>query len=138
MRQSIRPHAQPKFPARLSLTRQLGYRRRLAIEGALMAEGEYEGLPQFTVRFFELGKHEDGGPRGRSYYDDEIDEELQRLGLGEVVGGGMWLDGSGCDIHIVVRAPEAALRVIREVLRRLGAPASTSICGATGESAVYE
>ena len=103
-----------------------------------MAETEDEGWPEFAVRFRELGVHEDGGPRGRSYYDDEIDEELQRLGLGEVVGGGTWLDGSGCDIHIAVRDPEAGLRVIREVLRRLGAPPSTRIRGDTGEFAVYE
>jgi hypothetical protein len=60
------------------------------------------------------------------------------LGLGEVVGGGTWLDGSECDIHVAVSDPEAGLWVIREVLRRLNAPASTRIRGDSGEYAVYE
>jgi hypothetical protein len=103
-----------------------------------MADTENDGWPEFSVRFRELGVHEDGEPRGRSYYEDEIDEELQRLDLGEVVGGGTWLDGSGCDMHVAVRDPDAGLRVIRDVLRRLGAPPSTRIVGDAGEYGVYD
>jgi hypothetical protein len=102
-----------------------------------MADDEGEGWPEFAVRFRELGIHEGGEPRGRSYYEDELEEELERLGLGEVVGGGTWLDGRGCDIHVAVRDPEAGLRLIREVLQRLGAPPSTRIVGDAGEYSVY-
>ena len=80
-----------------------------------MAADEEEGWPEYTVFFRELGAH----AGGRSYYEDELEEELERLNLGEVVGGGTWMDGSGCDIHIAVRDPEAGLRAIRELLRRL-------------------
>jgi hypothetical protein len=99
-----------------------------------MSHDEGEGLPEFSVIFRELGED----VSGRSYYEDELDEELERLGLGQVVGGGTWLDGSGCDIDIEVRDPEAGLRVIREVLRRLDAPPSTRIRGGGVEYAVYE
>jgi hypothetical protein len=98
-----------------------------------MAEGE-DVWPEFSVLFRELGSH----AGGRSYYEDELDDELQRLGIGEVVGGGTWLDGRGCDMQIVVRDPVAGLRVIRDVLRRLNAPASTRILGDAGEYALYE
>ncbi len=46
---------------------------------------------------------------------------------------GNWLDGSGCELHVEVSDPVAGLRVIREVLRRLNAPASTRIVGDAGE-----
>jgi hypothetical protein len=88
---------------------------------------------EFTVLFRDLGVHEDGSPRGRSYYEDELGEELERLGLGGVAGGGTWMDGSGCDMTVEVSDPTAGLRVIRDVLRRLGAPASTRIVGESGE-----
>lgn len=88
---------------------------------------------EFSVRFRELGVHEDGSPRGRSYFEDEVEEELERLGIGEVVGGGTWLDGSGCHFDVVVSDPVAGLRVLREALRRLGAPPSTRIFGDAGE-----
>jgi hypothetical protein len=99
-----------------------------------MSHDEDEGWPEFSVFFRELGEH----AGGRSYYEDELEEELERLGLGEVVGGGTWLDGSGCDIHVAVRDPVAGLRVIREVLRRLNAPPSTRIRGDGAEFSVYE
>ncbi len=99
-----------------------------------MADDEDGGWLEFSVFFRELGEH----AGGRSYYEDELEEELERLGLGEVVGGGTWMDGSGCDIHIAVRDSEAGLRVIREVLRRLNAPPSTRIRGNGMEFAVYE
>ena len=99
-----------------------------------MADDDDEGWPEFSVFFRELGEHADG----RSYYEDELEEELERLGLGEVVGGGTWMDGRGCDIHIAVRDPEAGLRVIRAVLRRLKAPLSTRIRGDGVEFAVYD
>jgi hypothetical protein len=99
-----------------------------------MTDDEDEGWTEFAVFFRELGEHADG----RSYYEDELEEELERLGLGEVVGGGTWMDGSGCDIHIAVRDAEAGLRVIREMLRRLNAPPSTRILGDGVEFAVYE
>ena len=99
-----------------------------------MADDGDQGWPEFSVLFRELGDH----AGGRSYYEDELDEELQRLDLGEVVGGGTWMDGSGCDMHVAVRDPVAGLRVIREVLQRLNAPASTRISGDAGEFAVYE
>jgi hypothetical protein len=88
---------------------------------------------EFMVLFSDLGVHEDGNPRGRSYYEDELEEELERLGLGEVVGGGTWMDGSGCNMTVEVSDPQAGLRVIREVLRRLAAPASTRIVRTSGE-----
>jgi hypothetical protein len=88
----------------------------------------------FSILFRELGAH----AGGRSYYEDELEEELERLGLGEVVGGGTWMDGSGCDIGVVVSDSEAGLRVIRDVLRRLHAPESTRIVGDSGEYGVYE
>jgi hypothetical protein len=99
-----------------------------------MTNDKDEGWPEFSVFFRELGAH----AGGRSYYEDELEEELERLNLGEVLGGGTWLDGSGCDIHIAVREREAGLRVIREVLRRLNAPPSTRIQGDGVEFAVYE
>jgi hypothetical protein len=98
------------------------------------AGAEDKGWPEFSVIFRELGAH----AGGRSYYEDELDEELHRLNLGEVVGGGTWMDGSGCDMHVEVRDPVAGLRVIREVLQRLNAPASTRIRGDAGEFTVYE
>jgi hypothetical protein len=93
-----------------------------------------EDWPEFSVFFRELGAH----AGGRSYYEDELEEELERLSLGEVVGGGTWMDGSGCDIHIAVRDAAEGLRVIREVLRRLNAPPSTRIRNDGGEFPVYE
>lgn len=89
---------------------------------------------EFSVLFRELGPH----AGGRSYYEDELEEELQRLGIGEVVGGGTWMDGSGCDMDVNVSDPVAGLAVIRQVLQRLNAPSSTRICGDSGEFAVYE
>jgi hypothetical protein len=75
---------------------------------------------------------------GGGSYEDELEEELERLGLGEVVGGGTWMGGSGCDIHVRVRDPETGLRAIPEVLRRFEAPASTRIRGDADEFPVYE
>lgn len=98
-----------------------------------MADTEAEQWPEFSVFFRELGAH----AGGRSYYEDELEEELERLGIGEVVGGGTWMDGSGCDIHIAVTDTAAGLRVIQEVLRRLDAPPSTRIRGDSGEYEVY-
>ena len=89
---------------------------------------------EFSVLFKELGEHADG----RSYYEDELDDELQQLGLGEVTGGGTWLDGRGCDMQIEVSDPVAGLRVIREVLRRLNAPVSTRIKSQAGEFRLEE
>src|SRR5262245_35030285 len=89
---------------------------------------------EFSVLFRELGAH----AGGRSDYEGEVEEEVQRLGLGEVVGGGTWMDGSGCDMQVEVSDPEAGLRVIREVLRRLKAPTSTRIIGDAGEWRVYD
>jgi hypothetical protein len=91
----------------------------------------------FTILVRELGVHEDGAPRGRSYFEDELEEELEGQGLGEVTGGGSWMDGSGCDIQVIVSDPEAGLLLIRDVLRRLGAPESTRILGETGEHRLY-
>lgn len=92
-----------------------------------MAEAE-RTWHEFSVLFSELGPH----AGGRSYYEDEL-EELEQLEIGEIVGAGTWMDGSGCDIDIAVSDPVAGLRVIREVLRRLHAPASTRIFGESGE-----
>lgn len=90
---------------------------------------------EYSIYFREPGSH----AGGRSYYEDDLEEELERLGLGVVVGGGTWLDGSGCDIQVSVRDPEAGLRVIRDVLRRLNAPTSTRIQADHGESySVYD
>ncbi len=91
----------------------------------------------FTILFRELGVYEGGARRGRSYFEDELEEELEAKGLGEVTGGGSWMDGSGCDIQVSVSDAEAALRLIRDVLRRLGAPDSTRILGETGEHRLY-
>jgi hypothetical protein len=99
-----------------------------------MTADEDDELPEFSVFFRELGSH----AGGRSYYEDELEEELERRGLGEVVGGGTWMDGSGCDIHVVVRDAKTGLAVIREVLRRLNAPSSTRILGDGVEFPVYE
>jgi hypothetical protein len=99
-----------------------------------VVEDKDKGWPEFSILFRELGVH----AGGRSYYEDELEEELERLKLGEVVGGGTWMDGSGCDIHVAVSDPEAGLQVIREILRRLNAPASTRIRGESGEYSVYE
>jgi hypothetical protein len=93
---------------------------------------------EFMIFFRDLGVHPCGTPRGRSYYEDEIEEELERLGIGEVVGGGTWMDGSGCNISVEVSNPEAGLRVIRDVLRRLDAPTSTRIICESSEYSVYE
>jgi hypothetical protein len=93
---------------------------------------------EFMIVFRDLGVHPGGTPRGRSYYEDEIEEELERLGIGEVVGGGTWMDGSGCNISVEVSDPEAGLSLIREVLRRLDAPASTKIHCESKEYSVYE
>jgi hypothetical protein len=99
-----------------------------------MADKEDNLWQELSIHFRELGDH----CNGRSYYEDEIEEELERLDLGEVVGAGTWLNGSGCHIDVEVRDPVAALRVIREILQRLKAPASTRILGDDGEFAVYE
>jgi hypothetical protein len=98
-----------------------------------MAEAE-RTWHDFSVVFRELGDHVDG----RSAYEDDLQGELQRLGIGEVLGGGTWLDGTGCDIDIRVSNPVAGLRAIREVLRELAAPISTRIIGDAGEFPVYE
>jgi hypothetical protein len=103
-------------------------------EGFSVADDEEEGWPEFSILFRELGAH----AGGRSYYEDELEEELERLCLGEVVGGGTWLDGSAWDIHVEVSDPAVGLRVIQDVLRRLNAPASTRIRGESGEYRVYE
>ena len=89
---------------------------------------------EFSVLFRELGPH----AGGRSYYEDELEEELERLGIGEIVGAGTWMDGSGCDIDVAVSDPVAGLRVIRDVLQRLNAPASTRIFGESGELPLVE
>jgi hypothetical protein len=77
---------------------------------------------------FRPGMH----PADRGYFDDELEEALEKAGLGEIVGGGTAMDGSFCDIGIAVTNLEAALQLIREVLRRCDAPTSTVIV--SGES----
>jgi hypothetical protein len=88
----------------------------------------------FAVVFLELGDHVDG----RSAYEDDLHGELRRLGIGEVLGGGTWLDGSGCDIDIRVSDPVAGLRAIRVVLQELVAPFSTRVIGDASEFPLYE
>jgi hypothetical protein len=95
---------------------------------------EDRSWPEVTIFFRELGEH----ASGRSYYEDELEDELERLGLGEVVGGGTWLDGRGCDIQVQIRDQNAGLRLIRDVLKRLNAPGSTRIRGDFGELSVYD
>jgi hypothetical protein len=99
-----------------------------------MADDDDDGWTEFSVFFRELGSH----AGGRSFYEDPLEEELERLGLGEVVGGGTWLDGRGCDIHIAVQDAAEGLRVIREVLRGLNAPPSTRIRGDGIDLPLYE
>lgn len=84
---------------------------------------------EFRIHFRELGEH----AGGRSFYEDELDDELERLGLGEVIGGGTSLIGGGCDLEVSVWDAREGLRVIREVLARLNAPESTVIHGDDGE-----
>lgn len=98
-----------------------------------MAEDEI-AWHSFTVLFRELGEFVDG----RSAYEDDIEAELERLGIGEVHGGGTWLDGSGCDISVSVTDPVAGLRAIREVLRALAAPDSKRIISDAGEFPLYD
>jgi hypothetical protein len=93
----------------------------------------------FAVVFRELGEFVDG----RAAYEDDLQGELRRLGIGEVLGGGSSLDdddedGEACDIDIQVTDPVAGLRAIRVVLQDIGAPFSTRIIGDDGEFPVYE
>lgn len=69
-------------------------------------------------------------------FEDPINEELQRLGLGEVSGGGSQLgdarpDGSRpiefCGIDVDTDNVDHAREVLRTLLPRLGCPAGTQL-----------
>lgn len=71
-----------------------------------------------------------------SKFEDRIDPELARHGLGSVSGGGSFLsdprpDGSrvveSCGIDVDVTDLPAALAVLRDVLPRLDAPAGSEL-----------
>ena len=64
-------------------------------------------------------------PLDRGDYEDEIEDALEELNLGEVIGGGTAMDGTFCDISVCVSNLEEGIRVIREVLQRCEAPEST-------------
>lgn len=91
---------------------------------------------------------EDIGPLDRGEkYEDPIDAELGRLGLGAVSGGGSQLggerpDGSQaiefCGIDVDVTDLERALVLLRDLLPRLGAPAGTELHYTRGGSRLQD
>lgn len=68
---------------------------------------------------------------GRNFDRDEIEEALDdaltEAELGEVTGGGAFLDGSGCDITVDVNDAARGLEVVRQVLVEMQVPSSTTI-----------
>jgi hypothetical protein len=131
---SVRGVSQSWLPPSSRSGTRLFY-RLLRGGGIPMAEGQNERWREFAIFSRDLGS--DAG--GRGYHEDDLEEELERLGLGEVVDGGTWMDGSEFGIQVAVRDPQAGLRVIREVLLRRNAPGSTRIRSDDGESfSIYE
>ena len=64
-------------------------------------------------------------------FEDPLNEALSVAGLGEVAGGGSQL-GEGdtivyCGLDVFVSNRDIGLQIIRDVLRRLGAPEGTKI-----------
>ena len=65
-------------------------------------------------------------------FDDPLQAALETEDLGEVSGGGSQLAGRGkeiefCGLDVEVTDRERGLQVIRDVMRRLGAPPGTVI-----------
>jgi hypothetical protein len=64
-------------------------------------------------------------------FEDPLDDALTSANVGRVSGGGSQL-GEGatveyCGIDVVVRDRQRGLNVVRETMRKLGAPAGTAI-----------
>jgi hypothetical protein len=77
---------------------------------------------------FEPGALTSAGFYGRDEIEDPLNEALIEARLGEVTGGGGGIRGSSIDIEITNTIHfEEALTLIRQVLRDIGAPASTKI-----------
>ncbi len=86
-----------------------------------------ETEPIFLEIFITADAFQASGFEGRSAVEDEVDEDLEETGLGEVTGGGSGIYGVNIDIEVEDEDFEAALNLIRETLRRIEVPKSTVI-----------
>jgi hypothetical protein len=67
--------------------------------------------------------------RGKKY-EDPLAAALADAGLGKVTGGGQQLDGGSieyCGVDVILNNRAQGLALLKDVLRRLGAPAGTMI-----------
>lgn len=65
-------------------------------------------------------------------YEDPLDEKIQELSLGEVTGGGSFLEDNGeiasCDIEICVKdSSEETINIIKETLEKLNIPKGSKL-----------
>jgi len=80
-------------------------------------------------------------PLDRHDIEDEIGEALEAEGVGEVTGGGGFVeppeDGPACNIDIDATDVDRAVAVIRAVLRRLKVDPRTEVVVTEPEERVY-
>ena len=64
-------------------------------------------------------------------YEDPLTEELERLGFGEVDGGGTMQNNDGeiafCDVHMLLTHPQQAIPAVKSFLERRGAPKGSTL-----------
>jgi hypothetical protein len=105
----------PEFAARGEV--MLGFAESAAAEGRF---------------FFYVRIPKSVGPLDRcDLYEDPLQEALSAADLGEITGGGSQLGDGGsiayCGLDVVVTDRGRGLALIRETMRRLGAPSGTVI-----------
>ena len=72
---------------------------------------------------------------GRDVPEDALAEALIKANLGEVTGGGAGPGSSNIDVEVADLS--RGLKVVRETLKKIGAPASTEIHCYRPEHVVY-